>query len=565
MRMKTLIVQAPAIDIHSAKDRAPSATGIFGAAVFCTDVLQALLKYGTYDIWFKRRTATANAREALAQSWNGDRTRILDSENIGDLAELDRPVLTSEGPDVLHHQQLRAAVSPRRDWPITGIIHSLETRHVPWWMVTLAYGDTQPWDALICSSTAGRTVIEHYLALIAETYPRSAGRAPSIRLPLIPCGADLVESDAPRRAAARQALGIGDDDTVFLYLGRMSTTLKCDLIPLVAAFAGMEPRLRARARLLIAGDDTYLGMSPSVLTTAAQFGCGDSVLVRSNPTHAEKLDLFHAADVFVSPTDHTQETFGLTIVEAMAAGLPVIASDWDGQRDLVDHGETGFLVPTYWTDLGDSFEIIHLCGTSWDGVLSGATTVDIASLRAYMEALAVSKDRRRTMGAQAQRRFRERFHWPVVVQSYEALWNDLRAHAQRDAGPGRPLTRRRTGVQHMFAHYPSEMLSDACVVRAGMIDSTFDAMVACADAMHVATLPSFTQIVAALRHELSREAEITLGELVARLCTAELAGELTVRLVLARLLKLGFLQPSLPRIQRGDRSGSRTLGTAHVI
>ena len=38
--------------------------------------------------------------------------------------------------------------------------------------------------------------------------------------------------------------------------------------------------------------------------------------------------------------------FGLVIVEAMASGLPVVATDWNGYRDLVAHGDSGFLVPT---------------------------------------------------------------------------------------------------------------------------------------------------------------------------------------------------------------------------
>ena len=52
-----------------------------------------------------------------------------------------------------------------------------------------------------------------------------------------------------------------------------------------------------------------------------------------------------AADLFCSPADNLQETFGLSVLEAMASSLPVVASDWNGYRDLVVHGSTGWLVP----------------------------------------------------------------------------------------------------------------------------------------------------------------------------------------------------------------------------
>ena len=52
-----------------------------------------------------------------------------------------------------------------------------------------------------------------------------------------------------------------------------------------------------------------------------------------------------AADLFCSPADNLQETFGLSVLEAMASSLPVVASDWNGYRDLVLHGSTGWLVP----------------------------------------------------------------------------------------------------------------------------------------------------------------------------------------------------------------------------
>ena len=61
-----------------------------------------------------------------------------------------------------------------------------------------------------------------------------------------------------------------------------------------------------------------------------------------------KRQALSAADVALSLVDNTQETFGLAIAEAMAAGLPVIASNWNGYRDLVRHGVDGYLVPSRW-------------------------------------------------------------------------------------------------------------------------------------------------------------------------------------------------------------------------
>jgi D-inositol-3-phosphate glycosyltransferase len=56
--------------------------------------------------------------------------------------------------------------------------------------------------------------------------------------------------------------------------------------------------------------------------------------------------LWAAGDIFLSLVDNLQETFGLTPLGAMAAGLPVVVSDWDGYRFTVRDGIEGFLAPT---------------------------------------------------------------------------------------------------------------------------------------------------------------------------------------------------------------------------
>ena len=53
-----------------------------------------------------------------------------------------------------------------------------------------------------------------------------------------------------------------------------------------------------------------------------------------------------AADFFTSLSDNIQETFGLTPVEAMAAGLPIVITDWNGYRDTLEDGIQGIAIPT---------------------------------------------------------------------------------------------------------------------------------------------------------------------------------------------------------------------------
>jgi phosphatidylinositol alpha-mannosyltransferase len=69
--------------------------------------------------------------------------------------------------------------------------------------------------------------------------------------------------------------------------------------------------------------------------------------MRGTVSEEDKPGHFAAADVFLAPATGG-ESFGIVLVEAMAAGVPVVASDIAGYRDVVgdrDHGGVGFLVP----------------------------------------------------------------------------------------------------------------------------------------------------------------------------------------------------------------------------
>ena len=195
--------------------------------------------------------------------------------------------------------------------------------------------------------------------------------------------------------------------------------------------------------------------------------------------------------MFVSPSDNIQETFGLVVIEAMACGLPVVASDWDGYRDLVADNETGFLVPAMMTEgatvgATSRYMIGEIDYDHFAGECSQATVVDLPAMVAAVSRLVGDESLRRRMGAAARRRAQELFAWPKVIAAYERLWAELdearRSHAARDASP------RWTGVdgpatypspERSFAGYPSRMLDGARPARPPALGPSRPSMSCC--------------------------------------------------------------------------------------
>ena len=87
----------------------------------------------------------------------------------------------------------------------------------------------------------------------------------------------------------------------------------------------------------------------------------------SEPVSEElKRQALSAADLALSLVDNTQETFGLAVAEAMAAGLPVVASDWNGYRDLIRHGVDGYLVSSRWASTASAVSPAWAGSSFWN-------------------------------------------------------------------------------------------------------------------------------------------------------------------------------------------------------
>lgn len=141
--------------------------------------------------------------------------------------------------------------------------------------------------------------------------------------------------DAVRRAKIRQDLGLMDGATVYLYVGRMEPHK--GLQELLEAF-GCLSAVGAPSALLLVGD----GSMNDMLDRAA--AADPRIRWPGRLTGTALLDAYAAADVFVLASRF--EPWGLVVNEAMAAGLPVIATERVGcVDDLIVEGETGRVAP----------------------------------------------------------------------------------------------------------------------------------------------------------------------------------------------------------------------------
>jgi hypothetical protein len=156
--------------------------------------------------------------------------------------------------------------------------------------------------------------------------------------------------------------------------------------------------------------------------------------------------LWAGADVFVSLVDNIQETFGITPVEAMAAGLPVVVSDWDGYRFTVRDQEEGFLVPTlggppgqYGYAMAARHVLMLDSYQTYAGSVAQHTAVHVGRAAEALAALIRSPELRRRMGEAGRARARAVFDWPVVVGELKAVMTEL--EAIRAKAPGEASAR----------------------------------------------------------------------------------------------------------------------------
>lgn len=224
-------------------------------------------------------------------------------------------------------------------------------------------------------------------------------RADRARVRVIPCGFDKAEFWPIARPFARRALGFDPKERILLNIGRLVPRKGIDTA--IRALARLARQHAIVAKLVVVGGNSDL---PCALLTpeigrlagiAADEGVASQVMFTGRRSREFLKLYYNAADVFV--TTPWYEPFGITPLEAMACGTPVVGSAVGGIKYSVADGFTGTLVPPN----------------------------DPDALAASLAKLYLDADYRKELGRNAIDRVHEQFTWSKVAGSIAGLYQDV--------------------------------------------------------------------------------------------------------------------------------------------
>ncbi|HET7433678.1 MAG TPA: glycosyltransferase family 4 protein [Thermoanaerobaculia bacterium] len=378
-----------------------------------------------------------------------------------------------------------------RLFSICGITHSVATDRVIRGIRDFLTAPTQPWDALVCTSKSALAATERIMDSWTDYLVGRGFTVPAnpMRTAVIPLGVHLDrfrrdEAAFARGRALRRRLNIPEEAVVGLYFGRFDFLSKAHPTPMYRSFELAQRALPPdRLHLLMTGQFGDPRAAAQFENARNRFGQSINLhMLDGNDGEADAS--WFAADFFVSLTDNVQESFGLTPVEAMAASLPCIVSDWDGYRETVVDGETGFLIPTLTPPPGAGIEIAdHLARRAFDhytyiGIVSQSTAVDIDACAHAIVRLTNDRELRLRLGESARRRAETVYDWRTIIEQYTDLWSELAE--LRGAAP--VLAKRQASETvhpdypdpfSMFRAHPTRALGDDDEVALADLDAPF--------------------------------------------------------------------------------------------
>ena len=475
---------------------------------------------------------------------------IIDKTTLGKLRS--HGVVYHPGPGIAEHSRQRSIWGADK-WSLCGITHTTSSARAMDSIAQLISAPIQPWDAVICTSRAVKQNVEYILEREAAYFADRLGATRSVlpQLPVIPLGihSDDFEFSDAEQTSARRALAINAEDIVVLFMGRLSFHAKAHPYPMYVALEHAAEASGKRVTLVECGWHGNEAIRDA-FTEAANILCPSVRVVHlDGRVYENRSKAWACADVFCSFSDNIQETFGISPIEGMAAGLPVVVSDWDGYKDTVRDGVDGFRIPTAMPrgDLGGDLAIRHALELDtydmYIGHCAMLTSVDISAATRAFEALFKSESLRKKLGSAGKARAKSQYDWASIIPQYEDLWQELNRIRGAPANKTVPSWPSRPDPFEAFANYSTHTLSEGSRLIAASDDVVF--LTATASRARELKSFAFARYVLPSQNEVRLIIDAAMGAPVSALSLVE-AVDISRRSHVFRglgwLLKIGVLQ-----------------------
>ncbi len=403
-------------------------------------------------------------------------------------------------------------------------------------------------DTLVCTTRSCKTALASLFEEISASFGEQFGTKIGFngRLDIIPLCVDTDQLKPGDKPALRKQLGIPTDSLLLLYLGYISG-VKADLsplLPMIRRLARENPSVKLLFAIAGTGPTKYYD---ALLRVIYEIGLKKNIVLFREVSDAQKENLLRAADIFVAPCDSLQESFGLAPIEAMACGLPQVVADWNGYRDTVVDGKTGFLIPTCWGRCdGEHRNTGDMLGWGFDHVVQGQSiALDIAAMYERLQNLISHPALLHAMAEHSRARAVTEFSYANVARRYDELWIELAAIARNLQLRPKRRAFDEPSYFNCFRHHATKELRDDCIIRLADNDALSIAM---SSQLVEAMLPGIPiledALLSCLMESLSSSEPVseglTVGELISLASTGTRSRDTVMRHILF-LLKHGIV------------------------
>jgi len=389
---------------------------------------------------------------------------------------LNKPgLLFYPGPDIALQSKNRSLYK-EASWSICGITHTTSSAGVMRSIEALVTAPIKPWDAIICTSNAVKSnvlkIIEAEEHNLKNRFNASNFTRP--QLPIIPLGvntSDYMFNDI-EKVNARNILGIENDEIPVLYVGRLSFHAKANPFPMYKSLEIVANQLDRKIVLIECGFYHNKSIREAFDNAVRYIAPKIRRIYVDGTDNNLKSNCYAAAQIFCSFSDNIQETFGITPIEAMAAGLPVVVSDWNGYRETVRDGIDGFCIPTlmppagYGSDLSKRYALNIDNYDRYLGNTSNFISIDIEKATAAFKRLITNDKLRNEMGLNARKRANEKFDWDKIILQYSELWDNLKLNRSQTLQKSYTYTwAEKLDPYYAFSNYPTNIISDKTFIK----------------------------------------------------------------------------------------------------